>query len=112
LNKLELPSPKDNLYQVWSNLLFGSRIEDFLKCSAYFYSFAIISPSRGAITFIWTNLNFLPQRWFVPSVVKIGLVVLEKKILKKFQSIFTFSLLSPLGVGISLSFEQTWIPST
>jgi hypothetical protein len=44
--------------------------EDFKNNSVYFYSFAIISPSRG--------LN-PPQGWFVPSLVKIGPVFLEKK---------------------------------
>jgi hypothetical protein len=29
-----------------------------------------------------------------------------------FQCIFTLSLLSPLGEGLSPSFEQTWIPFT
>ena len=43
----------------------------------YFSNFVIISPwKRGA--FIWTNLNPLQGR-FVPSLVEIGPVVLEKK---------------------------------
>ena len=50
--------------------------------------------------------------WFVPSLVEMGLVVLEKKILKYFQYNFTFSLLSSLEKGHGPSFEQTWIPST
>jgi hypothetical protein len=40
----------------------GSEEEDFLKFSMYFYSFAIISPWRGAIQFLWTNLNPLHSR--------------------------------------------------
>jgi hypothetical protein len=43
----------------WSS---GSGEEDFSKFSVYFYSFAIISPLRGAITFLWTNLNSLDPR--------------------------------------------------
>jgi hypothetical protein len=39
--------------------------------------------------------------------VEFGLLVLEKKIFKNFQCIFTFLLLSPLGEGKSPSFEQT-----
>ena len=39
----------------------GSGEEDFFKKSVYFYCFAIISPWRGTIPFIWTNLNPLPQ---------------------------------------------------
>jgi hypothetical protein len=33
----------------------GSEEEDLKKFSVYFYSFAIISPWRRAIPFIWTN---------------------------------------------------------
>jgi hypothetical protein len=40
-------------------------------------------------------------------LIDFGLLVLEKKIFKKFQINFTLSLLSPLGEGLSPSFEQT-----
>jgi hypothetical protein len=43
------------------------------------------------------------QGWFMPSLIKIGLLVLEK-IFKNFQCIFTLWL-SPLGEGQSPSFE-------
>jgi hypothetical protein len=36
--------------------------EDFKKISVYFYSFAIISPWRGTIPFVWTNLNPFPLK--------------------------------------------------
>jgi hypothetical protein len=50
----------------------------------------------------------LPKDNLYPcSVIEFGLLVLEKKILKKIQCIFTLSLLSPLGEGQSLSFDQT-----
>jgi hypothetical protein len=39
------------------------------------------------------------QGWFMLSLIEIGLLVLEKKILKKFQCIFTLLWLSPLGEG-------------
>jgi hypothetical protein len=45
-------------------------------------------------------------------LIDFGLLVLEKKILKNFQRIFTLSLLSPLGEGLSPSFKQTLIPFT
>ena len=45
------------------------------------------------------------------SLIKIGLLVLEKKIFLKFQNIFTLLLLSPLGEGQPPSFEQFRIPS-
>jgi hypothetical protein len=43
--------------------------------------------------------------------LEIGLLVLEKKIFKKFQSIFTLLLISPVGEKQSPSFEQFRIPS-
>jgi hypothetical protein len=43
-------------------------------------------------------------------LIEIGLVVLEKKILKHFQYIFTLLLLSPLRERQSPSFEQFRIP--
>jgi hypothetical protein len=51
------------------------------------------------------------QEWFMPSLIEIGQLVLEKKIFKNFQCIFTLLWLSPLGVGRSPSFEQFRIPS-
>jgi hypothetical protein len=42
----------------------GFEEEDFKKFSVYFYSFAIISPWRRAIPFLWTNLNPLHPRMF------------------------------------------------
>jgi hypothetical protein len=44
-------------------------------------------------------------------LIDFGLLVLEKKILKKFQCIFTLSLLSPLGKGLSHSFKKFEYPS-
>ena len=61
--------------------------------------------------FIWTWIPFT-QGCFVPSLVEIGPVVLEKKIFKFCQCIFTISSLSPLGKGRGPSFEQIWIPFT
>jgi hypothetical protein len=53
-----------------------------------------------------------PQGWFLLSLVKIGPVVLEKKIFKWPSPIFTFLWLSPLRRGPGPLFEQTWIPFT
>jgi hypothetical protein len=39
-------------------------------------------------------------------LIEFGLLVLGKKILKKFQCIFTLSLLSPLGEGLSPSLDN------
>ena len=58
--------------------------EYFLKSSMYLHYFVIISPWKRAGPFIWTNLNPLAftQGCFVPSLVEIGPVVLDKQILK------------------------------
>ena len=53
--------------------------EDFLISSMYFRYFLIISPWKRAGPFIWTNLIPFTQECFVPSLVEIGPVVLEKK---------------------------------
>ena len=50
------------------------------------------------------------QGCFVPSLVEIGPVVLEKKIFKFRQFIFTISWLSPLRKGRGFSFKQNLIP--
>ena len=59
----------------------GSGEEDFLKfnSSMYFQYFVNISPWKRAGPFIWTNFNPLTQGLFVPCLVEIGPVVLEKK---------------------------------
>jgi hypothetical protein len=51
------------------------------------------------------------QGWFMPSLIEIGLLDLEKKSFKKFQCIFILLWLSPLGEGQPPSFEQFRIPS-
>ena len=60
----------------WPN---GSGEEDFFNSSMYFHNFVIISPWNRAGSFIWINLNPFTQGCFVPSLVEIGQVVLEKK---------------------------------
>jgi hypothetical protein len=44
-------------------------------------------------------------------LIDFGLLVLEKKILKKFQCIFTLSLLSPLGIDYPLPLNKFESPS-
>ena len=46
------------------NKLSGSGEEDFLITSMYFRYFVIISPSKRAGPFLWTNLNSLHPRMF------------------------------------------------
>ena len=64
----------------------------FLISSMYFCYFLIISPWKRAGPFIWRNLNSLHPRILCrPILVKIGSVVLEKKIFKFCQCIFAIS---------------------
>ena len=77
----------------------SSSEEDFKISSMYFQYFLIISPWIKAGPFIWTNFNPLPKGCFVPSLVKIGSVVQEKKIFKFCQCIFAISWLTSLGKG-------------
>ena len=84
LNKLETPSPKDALCQVWLELaqwywrrkFFNFQ---FIFISIYFCYFVIISPWKGAGPFIWSTWIPFTQRCFVSSLVEIGPVVLKKK---------------------------------
>ena len=62
-------------------------------------------PSRRSWPFTCKNVN---PWWFVPRLVEIGPVVLEKEIFEYFLKNFTFLLLSPLEKGLGPSFE-TWI---
>ena len=78
----------------------------------YFRYFLIISPwKRAGPSFEQTWIP-ISQGCFVPSLVEIGPVVLEKKIFKIGQCIFAISFLSPLRKGRGPSLEQTWIPIT
>ena len=69
----------------WSN---GTAEEDFKISSMYFCYFVIFSPwKRAGPSFeqIWILFT---QKFFVPSLIEIGLMFLEKKILKFHQCIF------------------------
>ena len=66
----------------------------------YFHYVINISPSKEVWPFIC----------FVPSLVEIDPMVLERKILKFCQCIFIILLISHLGKERGLSFEQNWIP--
>ena len=62
-------------------------------------------------SFIWTDFVPFSRGYFVPSLVEIGPVVLEK-IFKSCQFIFIISQIYPLLEGLGPSFEKTWIPFT
>ena len=73
--------------------------EDLSMAPLQFYIFVIISPLKKTWLFIWTNLIPFTQGEFAPSLIEFGLLVLEKKIFKNFQCIFTLLLPSPLREG-------------
>ena len=87
--------------------------EKIFKSCQFIFVNSRLSPlweGRGP-SFEQTWIPFI-QGYFVPSLGKIGPVVLEKKIFKSCQFIFVNSRLSPLWEGRGPSFEQTWIPFT
>ena len=77
----------------------------------YFHYFVIISPWKRVGPVIWTNLNPLHPRMLCANFGWIGSVVLEKKIFKFLQCIFTISKLSPLGKGGALHLNKLEYPS-
>jgi hypothetical protein len=70
----------------------------------------IISPLKRTWPFEQFKIPFNQGR-FIPSLIEIGLLVLEKKIFKNLQCIFTLLLLSPLREEQSPSYKQFKIPS-
>ena len=72
----------------------------------YFCNFVIISSWKGCGPSFKSNLFHFSQGCFVPSMVEIGPVVLDKKIFKFRQCIDAISKLSSFGKG------QTWIPTS
>ena len=103
LYKLEYPSPKNALYQVWLLLAQWFRRKRFWILLMHFCYFVIISPWKKARSFIW--IPFI-QKCLVPSLVEINPRILEKNIFKLHQCIFA------LGKGHGPSFEHNWIPFT
>jgi hypothetical protein len=77
----------------------------------YFHPFTIISPCRGVNPFFWTKLNPLPPRLSVPSLVKIGLVVLEKMIFKWPTPFLHFCDYLPLKEDLALYLNKLEFPS-
>jgi hypothetical protein len=58
----------------------SSSRKDFQNLSLYFYIFTIISPWKLSITIIWSVWIPFNQGCFLPCLVEIGMVVLEKKL--------------------------------
>ena len=90
LNKLESPLPKDALCQVVLKLAQWFWRRRFLKV-VYFYYFPTISPlKRAGPSFEQTCIPFT-LGCFVPRLVEIGSVVLEKTIFQICQFSFPIS---------------------
>ena len=103
--------------------LDSSSHKDALKLFLLFYFryFVMISPLKKVWPFIWTNLNPLHPRMqecFVPSLLEIGPVVLEKKILffnchflgGWLILVFCCSIIT--YISLWKGHEQTWITFT
>ena len=108
LRNLEYPSPKDVLCEVWLKLTSGS-VEEFHHC---IFAIWLLSPlgKRRDTLFEQTWIIFT----FVPSLVEIGRVVLERKMFFNFVnefSLFGYNMYLLLEKGVcGPSSEQTWIP--
>jgi hypothetical protein len=76
LNKLEFPSPKDNMYQVWLILAcwFWRRIFKNVQC---IFTFLLLSPFEKDNALNLKKLEFPSPRMTYSESVKIGPVVLE-----------------------------------
>ena len=90
----------------------GSGEKDFFFSWMYFRYFSIISTWKRAWPFLRIILNTFPQGCFVPSLVEIDSVVLEKKIFLISSMFFGYFVIIPLGKGHFPSFEGNWIPFT
>ena len=111
LNKLESYSTNVFLCHVWLKLSLWFWIR-FLKFRWCIFAILLLSPlGKGQSPSFEQTWIYSTKRYFVPSLVEIGPVVL-KKILKFRQYIFTLLLLSPLEKGCGPSLEQTWISFT
>jgi hypothetical protein len=77
----------------------------FLNDPTPFLHFCYYLPFEDDLALYLNKLEFPSPKENLSSLIEFGLLVLEK-IFKKFQCIFTLSLLSPPGEGLSPSFEE------
>ena len=111
LKKLKSLSSKDACTKIDWKWLSGSGEEDFLILSMYFRYFIIISHWKRVVPFIWKKLNPFSQGCFLPSLVEIDSVVLEKKIFKFCQCIFSIKNYLPWEKGGALHLNKLESPS-
>ena len=79
LKKIESPAPKDAFCNVWLKLAKGFWRRRFFNFVNVFLLFHNYFPRKRAEPFIWTTWIPCTQGCFVPSLLEIGPVVLEKK---------------------------------
>ena len=113
-NKIESPSPKDALWQVWLKLVQWFLKRVFLKMlSMYFSCFVYISPwnRTGAL-----HLNKLESLSPKDALCQVWLNLVQWFLRGDFfyfvNVFFLFCNYLPLEKGECPSFEQTWIPFT
>ena len=80
-------------------------VEHFWISSIYFHYFPYNIPLKKGVALHFNKFEF-PSPMY--ALIEIGRGVLEKKIVKFHQCIFTISFLSTLGKGHHPSFQQTW----
>ena len=94
-----IPITKDALCQVLLKLTLWFLRRRCLKFVNVFSLFPYIPLEKGRVPSFEQTWMPISKESFVPSLVEIGPVILENKIFKFCQWIFTISLLSPLGKG-------------
>ena len=105
--KLNPLNPRMLCAKVRCNWPSGSGKEEFQFHQWVLVIFIIVSPLERKWSFVWKkNLNSLYPRMLVRSLVGIGLLLLEKKIFKSCQFIFTISQLFPLGKGLDIHLKK------
>ena len=81
LNKIECPSIKNALGQVCPNGSGGDHFQMLSVCYCYLAFFSL----KKAKSFIWTNLNSLPEMRFYANLVNIS----QMKIIKVYRQVGT-----------------------
>ena len=113
LNKLESPSPKDDLYQVWTKLVKWFWRRRFLKIFREFLHFCYyLSLEMADHHQLYNFKSPSPKDVSCQVWLKLAQWFLKRRFLSIFWYIFTFSLLSPFENDRSSSFVQFWIPIT
>ena len=113
LNKLESPSPKDALWQVWLKMakwFWRRRFLNFVNVFSLFHNY--LPFEKGGALLLNKLESPSPKDALWKVWLKLAQLFWIKKIFKSCQFIFINSQLSPLWEGRGPSFEQTWIPFT